>query len=213
MDITWYGQSCFKIEDKETSILIDPYDPSLGLKLPKKLEANILLITHDHYDHNYKQGILGNPYTIECPGEYEVAGATITGIPAYHDKKEGKERGGITIYTIEFEDLTICHLGDLGHDLSDSDIDKLGTVDILMIPVGGGPTINGEEAAKIVGEIEPKIVIPMHYRTEVVTWLEPVDGFLREMGLREIAPQSKISITPSNLPSQTQVVVLDRMII
>jgi len=208
MDITWYGQSCFKIEDKETSILIDPYDPSLGLKLPKKLEANILFITHDHYDHNYKQGILGNPYTIECPGEYEVAGATITGIPAYHDKKEGKERGGITIYTIEFEDLTICHLGDLGHDLSDSDIDKLGTVDILMIPVGGGPTINGEEAAKIVGEIEPKIVIPMHYRLPGLKInLDSLDKFTEKMkGKAEEMDRLKIKV--GNLPQETRVVVL-----
>lgn len=208
MEITWLGQACFKIDDKETSIVIDPYDPKLGLKLPKKLEANVLLITHEHYDHNFRQGVSGNPYTIDCPGEYEISGVTITGIPAFHDKKEGQERGKITIYTLEFEGLNICHLGDLGQDLTDEEIDKLGTVDILMIPVGGVYTINGEEAAKIVGEIEPKIVIPMHYKLPGLKEpLDSLDKFTQKTD-GKIGEEERLKIKVANLPQETKVIVL-----
>jgi len=208
MEITWYGQSCFKIEDKENSIVIDPYDPATGLKLPKNLSANVLLITHDHHDHNYKQGVSGNPYVINCPGEYEIAGATITGIPAFHDKKQGQELGKITIYTIEFEGIKICHLGDLGQDLTDEEIDKLGTVDILMIPVGSVYTINGEEAAKIVGEIEPKIVIPMHYKIPgLAPKIESLDKFTQKTdGHTQELDTLKIKV--ANLPQEAQVIIL-----
>jgi len=208
MEITWYGQACFKIEDKESSIVIDPFDPKLGLKLPKNLEAKVLLVTHGHYDHNYTQGVSGNPYIINCPGEYEISGATITGIPAFHDKKQGEERGKVTIYTIEFEGITICHLGDLGHDLSDEDIDKLGTVDILMIPVGSVYTINGEEAAKIVGEIEPKIVIPMHYKIPGLKEpLESLDKFTQKTD-GHTQECDKLKIKAQALPQESQVIIL-----
>lgn len=208
MEITWLGHSCFKIDDKDTSIVIDPYNPSIGLKLPKKFEANILLITHDHGDHNYKEGVSGNPYTISCPGEYEIAGATITGISAFHDKKQGQELGKITIFTIEFEDITICHLSDLGQDLTDDEIDKLGDIDILMIPVGGKYTISGEEAAKIVGEIEPKIIIPMHYKIPGLKKdLGSLDKFLEKTpGKPE--EMDKLKIKVGNLPQETKVIVL-----
>lgn len=208
MEITWFGQSCFKIDDKENSIVIDPFDTSLGLKLPKKMEANVLLITHNHFDHNYRQGVSGNPCIIDCPGEYEVAGATIMGIPSFHDKKNGEERGKNTIYTIEFENITLCHLGDLGHDLSDEEIDKLGDIDILMIPVGGEVTVNGEEAAKIVGEIEPKIVIPMHYKIPGLKLkLDSLDKFTEKMkGKTEEV--DKLKIKAGTLPTETQLVIL-----
>jgi len=207
MEITWLGHSCFKIDDKETSIVIDPYNPKVGLKLPK-LSANILLITNDHFDHNYKEGVSENPYIIDSPGEYEIAGATITGISSFHGKKNGEERGKNTIYTIEFEGIKICHLGDLGHDLSDDEIDKLGTIDILMIPVGGIYTINGEEAAKIIGEIEPKIVIPMHYKLPGLGInLDPLSKFT-EKTQGKVSEEEKLKIKVSSLPQEIKIIVL-----
>jgi len=210
MEITWLGQACFKLEGKDSTLVIDPFDPTTGLKLPKSLSANLLLITHEHHDHNYRQGVSGNPYEINSPGEYEVAGATVTGITAFHDKKNGEERGKITIYLMEFEGIKICHLGDLGQDLSDDEIDKLGTVDILMIPVGSTYTIDGEEAAKIVGEIEPKIVIPMHYKIPGVNTpleLEPVDKFQKKFE-GKVEQEDKLKIKAANLPQELKVVVL-----
>lgn len=208
MEITWYGQSCFKIEGKENSLIIDPYDPSIGLTLPKKLSSDILLITHEHYDHNYKQGIEGKPFIIDSAGEYELAGATITGIPAFHDKKNGEERGKVTLYIIEFEGIKICHLGDIGHDLSDDEIDKLGTVDILMIPVGGIFTISGDEAAKIIGEIDPKIVIPMHYKIPKLSInLEPIDKFSKKFESKT-EEQDKLKIKAKDLPQELKVIKL-----
>ncbi|NTU70138.1 MBL fold metallo-hydrolase, partial [bacterium] len=178
MDITWLGQSCFKIQGKETTLVIDPYDSKLGIKLPKKLEADILLISHDHYDHNNKEAVSGDPYIINTPGEYEVKGVQITGIEMFHDKNQGKDRGKTTAYVIELDGIKLCHLGDIGQDLSDEEIEKLGDIDVLMIPTGGVYTINAEEAAKIIGEIEPKISIPMHYKIPcLVEKLDTIDKF------------------------------------
>jgi len=208
MEITWLGQSCFKIEDKDVSVVLDPFNPSLGLKLPKNLSANILLITHEHYDHNFREGVGGNPYIIDSPGEYEISGVTITGIPAFHDKKQGQERGSITMYLLEFEGIKICHLGDLGQDLTDEDIDKLGTVDILMIPVGGVYTINGEEAAKIVGEVEPKIVIPMHYKIAGIKEpLDTLEKFNQKINIK-VEELDKLKIKAGSLPQETKIIVL-----
>lgn len=208
MEITWLGHSCFKIDNKETSIVIDPYNPKVGLKLPKNLEASLLLITHDHYDHNYKEGVAKNPYIIDSPGEYEISGASINGISSFHDKKNGEERGKNTIYVIEFEGITLCHLGDLGHDLSDEEIDKLGTIDILMIPVGGGVTINAEEAAKIIGEIEPKIVIPMHYKIPGLNInLDSLTKFTEKMQ-GKVSAEETLKIKFAALPQEMKVITL-----
>ena len=208
MEITWYGQSCFKIKDKETSIVIDPFNPSIGLKLPRILEANILLITHDHRDHNYKTGVTGNPYIIESPGEYEISEATITGIPAFHDNKQNQEREKVTIYIIKFEGITICHLGDLGEDLTDEEIDKLGDIDILMVPVGGTFTVNGEEAAKIVGEIEPKIIIPMHYKIpDLNIKLDSLDKFTQKI-TSKTETMDKLKIKAGSLPQDQQKIIV-----
>ncbi|TSC94671.1 MAG: hypothetical protein CEN87_392 [Parcubacteria group bacterium Licking1014_1] len=166
--ISWAGQSCFQIsvsnsKEHSADIVIDPFDESIGLKLPN-FSADILLVTHQHHDHNNIKGIKGAPFLVSGPGEYEVKGVFIQGIPSFHDDKEGKEKGQNTIYTIETEEMKFCHLGDLGQkQLTDEQLEKIGAVDVLMIPVGGEFTISSQEAQKIVSQIEPKIVIPMHY--------------------------------------------------
>jgi L-ascorbate metabolism protein UlaG (beta-lactamase superfamily) len=208
MDITWLGQSCFKIQGKDTSLVVDPYDSKLGIKLPKKLESDILLITHDHYDHNNKAAVSGNPYLITTPGEYEIKGVQVTGIEMFHDKNQGKDRGKTTAYIIEIDGIKICHLGDIGQDLSDEDIEKLGDVDILMIPVGGVFTINAEEAAKIIGEIEPKISIPMHYKIPCLAEkLDSIDKF-KDKVKAKTENSDMLKIKKENLPQEPLVSIL-----
>jgi len=220
--ITWAGQSCFQIlvsnsKDIQVYIVIDPFDEKIGLKLPN-LNADILLVTHDHYDHNNVDDIKpssaggGNPFLIKGPGEYEVKGVFIQGIPSFHDNQEGRERGNNTIYTIETEGMRICHLGDLGQkQLTDEQLDKIGTVDILMIPVGGTYTISSAEAPKVIGQIDPKIVIPMHYSLpKLKVDLEDVNKFLKAMGKNSSEGVDKLIVKLSTLPKdgQTEIVVL-----
>lgn len=223
--ITWAGQACFHIsvsssvtrqnsgsggKDNQVNIVIDPFS-DIGLK-EQNLQADILLVTHQHQDHNNSKGVAGNPFLVEGPGEYEVKGVFIQGINSFHDDKGGKERGTNTIYTIEAEYMRFCHLGDLGQkELTDEQLEKIGRVDILMIPVGGVYTISSSEATKIIGQIEPKIVIPMHYSLPKLKFkLDEVTSFLKAMGKNSIAPIDKLTLKQSTLPKegQTEIVVL-----
>jgi len=204
--ISWSGQSCFQIsvsnsKDHLAQIVIDPFDEKVGLKVPN-LSADILLISHDHDDHNNKKAVKGEPFLIEGPGEYEVKGVFIKGIPAFHDAEQGKERGKTIIYTIEAEDLRFCHLGDLGQtQLTDEQIEAIGHVDVLMIPVGGTYTLSSSEASKVVSQIEPKVVIPMHYDIpHLKIKLDGVEKFLKAVGKQSVIPQEKLIVKLSALP-------------
>jgi len=208
MEITWLGHSCFRIKGKEVTLIADPCDKSIGYS-PGKLVANIVTLSHDHAGHCYLETIENNPKVLSRPGEYEVGGVFITGISTFHDQERGKSRGKNTSYLIEIDDIRLCHLGDLGHVPSPRQIEDLGSIDVLFVPVGGVSTIDAKMAAEIVRLINPKIIIPMHYQTKEVTWLEPLDKFIKEMGLREIVPQPKLSVTRLGIPSETQVIVLD----
>ena len=212
--ISWAGQSCFQIsvsnsKEHSADIVIDPFDESIGLKLPN-FSADILLVTHQHHDHNNIKGIKGAPFLVSGPGEYEVKGVFIQGIPSFHDDKEGKEKGQNTIYTIETEEMKFCHLGDLGQkQLTDEQLEKIGAVDVLMIPVGGEFTISSQEAQKIVSQIEPKIVIPMHYGLpKLKIKLDDVNKFLKAMGKNSIVPQDKFTVKSSALPKDGMEIVV-----
>jgi len=213
--INWAGQSCFQIsvsnsKDHSADIVIDPFDEATGLKVPN-FSADILLVTHDHHDHNNVKAVKNNPFLIDGPGEYEVREVFIRGIPAFHDDKEGKEKGTNTIYTIEAEGLRFCHLGDLGQkQLTDEQLEKIGNVDVLMIPVGGEFTISAQEAQRIVSQIEPRIVIPMHYDLpKLKTKLDDVNKFLKAMGKNSVEPQDKFTLKSGALPKDgTEVVIL-----
>ncbi len=164
MDITYLGHSSFKIKTKSAVLVTDPYDPAMvGMKFPK-IYADIVTISHAHADHNKTDLIKDPRKIIEGPGEYEVLGVSVIGFPSFHDDKKGEERGKNTIYVIEAEGLRIAHLGDLGHKLSESLVEDIGNIDILMIPIGGEFTINSSAAVEVVRSIEPKYVIPMHYK-------------------------------------------------
>lgn len=212
MYISWFGQSCFKIQGKEVTIVTDPYDAGIGFKLPRMM-ADILTVSHDHYDHNNVAAISGSPFIINSPGEYEVKKVFIYGISSWHDNKQGAERGPNTIYLIEFEELKIVHLGDLGGPLTDDQLEKLEGVDILMIPVGGVFTIDAKQAAEVISQVEPRIVIPMHYRISgLKVKLDNLDKFAKEMGIKEGEPEEKFRINKKDLPQEeTKVVILKKL--
>jgi len=147
---------------------------------------------------------------INGPGEYEISGVLILGIATFHDGEGGKKRGKNTVYLMEIDEISVCHLGDLGHVLTGEQVEEIDNVDVLLLPVGGVSTINAPMAAEIVRQLEPKAVIPMHYKTPALSWeLEPVERFLKEIGAKELNPQPKLSLTKSNLPTNTQVFLLD----
>jgi L-ascorbate metabolism protein UlaG (beta-lactamase superfamily) len=213
MDIIWYGQSCFKLKGKQASVVIDPFDPNfIGLKLPKEIESDIVLKTHDHADHNNVNSVSGTPRIFVGPGEYESKGILITGVASFHDKTQGSERGLNTLFHVVVDDLKIVHLGDLGQtSLTEEQIQEIDQTDILLIPVGSTFTINAKEAANIVSQLEPKVIIPMHYALPGLSVeLEPVENFLKEMGAEAIQPIPKLSIIKDKLPEEPTVVVLSK---
>lgn len=212
--ITWAGQSCFQIavsnsKDHSAQIVIDPFDEKIGLKTPR-FPADILLISHNHPDHDNKKIVRGEPFLIDGPGEFEVKEVFIKGIPSFHDDSQGKERGRNTIYTIEAEGMKFCHLGDLGQsELTDEQLEEIGSVDVLMIPVGGVYTISSQEASKIISQIEPKIVIPMHYQLPHLTLkLDDVKKFLKVMGKNSIVPQEKFQVKQNTLSKEGMEIVI-----
>jgi L-ascorbate metabolism protein UlaG (beta-lactamase superfamily) len=212
MDINWLGHSTFKIKGKGVVVVTDPFDPSMtGLRLPK-VESDIVTISHDHGDHNYLQGVDGYSFVASGPGEYEIKGVTFVGTASWHDNISGAERGKNTIFTFNIDGVRVCHLGDLGQEnLSDVQVDDIGEVDILMIPVGGVYTIDAATAAKVVAQLGPKIVIPMHYMdSELKIELEPLENFLKEMGKESVEHQAKLVVSADKLPEELEVVVLAR---
>lgn len=209
MEITWLGHSCFRIKGKEAIVITDPCHPSLGYSLGK-LQADIVTLSHFHPGHCYTEAITSQFKEIKGPGEYELKGTFITGIATFHDADRGEKLGKNTVYLVEMEGMTLCHLGDIGHLPASELIEAIGDIDVLFLPVGGVSTIDGSTAAEIVRHLTPKTVIPMHYKTPaLVRDLEPVDKFLKELGVKETVSQPKLSINRSTLPASTQVIILD----
>lgn len=208
MEITWFGKSCFRLRGRAGSVLTDPFAPEAGYRLPR-MAAALVTVSHDDEGHNYARIARDNPYVIQGPGEYEVGGVFVIGVATYHDDKQGAERGKNTAYLIEFEEMAICHLGDLGHLPTQEQIEELDGIDILMVPVGGKEVLTSARAAEVVNLLEPKLVIPMRYRiADMDKDLATVTRFLGEMNAQEIEPQEALRITASQLPDETQVVVL-----
>ena len=211
MIITWLGHSCFKIQNKigpeAVIVATDPFDKSVGLKA-LKCEANIVTVSHDHYDHNNVSAIKGSPFVIKGAGEYEVNGVFIEGVETYHDEKAGAERGKNIIYRIDIDDMSVAHLGDLGHTLDAKQLDKLEGTDILLIPVGGVYTIGAKKAVEVVSQIEPRIVIPMHYSVPgLKIKLEGVDKFIKELGIKPTY-EEKLKISKNDLPAEEMELVI-----
>ncbi|GAB4536520.1 MAG: MBL fold metallo-hydrolase [Anaerolineae bacterium] len=219
MEITWYGHSCFRLRDRDVTVVTDPFDKSLGYELPR-LRADIVTVSHNHPNHNNVKAIKGEFKVIDGPGEYEIKSVFITGIATYPSRRKRKsgdkdedghdERN--VIFVFEFDGLIVCHLGDLAQVPTQTQVEALSNVnvDVLMVPVGGSTSLNAAQAAEIISLIEPYIVIPMHYKTSAISLkLDGVEKFLKEMGAPRIEPIDVLKVTRSSLPEETQVVVLN----
>lgn len=212
MDIRWFGQSFFEITadtevKKGLKIYIDPFE-GIGITPPANLEGDVVLITHDHHDHN-NLGAFKNPgMMINTPGEYSVGGVDIKGLLTFHDDQSGAERGSNVVYILEAEDIRVVHLGDIGHLPTEAQIQKIDGVDILMIPVGGNYTVSPKDAVKIIKQLEPKIVLPMHYKIPGVTAdFGDLDAFCKEMGICAAEPVKKLSLRAGSLAGKEMEVV------
>ena len=208
MEITWLGHSCFKLKGKQATVITDPFSPAIGYTLGK-VAADIVTVSHPHPGHSYVQGVADEPRVLKSPGEYESGGVLTVGVHTFHDNEKGAQRGKNTVFVIDIDDVMICHLGDLGHVLTAEQVAEINGVDVLLIPVGDVSTIDAVQAAQVVRQLEPKIIIPMHYKTEAEKKdLETAERFLKEMGVKEAVPQPKLSVNKSSLPLTMQVVML-----
>lgn len=211
MEVAWYGHSCFRLSERgSASIVTDPYDKSIGYDVPR-LKADIVTVSHDAPGHNNVEAVKG-ARPITGPGEFEIGGVFITGIamsrPGEKKKKDEVKRN--TLYLFDFDGLTAAHLGDLDHVPTQSQIEDLGTVSVLLVPVGGGGGLNAAQAAEVISLIEPAIVVPMHYKTPDTTLkLDPLGKFLKEMGLGTVKAEETLTVKKGSLPEETHVVVLD----
>lgn len=213
MEVKYFGHSCFLLRGKTLTLLTDPYSPEIGFKLPS-VGADVVTVSHAHYDHNYTKGVESKEreevFIVNGPGEYEIGGASILGLATYHDSSQGTKRGKNTVYLIEMEGIRLAHLGDLGHSLTDDQREELNGIDVLLVPVGGTYTLGPKQAAGLVSQVEPSIVIPMHYRLPGLKIdLAPVDDFLKELGVRDSKPLEKLTISQDRLPEEREVVVLN----
>jgi L-ascorbate metabolism protein UlaG (beta-lactamase superfamily) len=209
LDIVWNGHACFRLRGRETTVVTDPYDRSIGLP-PLKVAADVVTISHAHPHHSFIEGVQpasGRVRTVDGPGEYEMAGSLIEGVATYLDKERGKTRGKNTAFLIHLDDVSICHLGALAHTLSSSQIEALKDADVLLVPIGGEPTLDASAAAEVVSQLEPRIVIPMHYGTSAES-REAVDRFCKELAVTDTTVQPRFQVTKTSLPEETRVILL-----
>jgi L-ascorbate metabolism protein UlaG (beta-lactamase superfamily) len=218
MDITYLGHSSFKLKGKDATVVIDPYGKSVGFSMPS-VSADIVTVSHEHADHNEIKAVSGTsrrpePYVIRAPGEYEVNGVGVFGWGSFHDNAQGAERGKNTIFSIIVDGVRVVHLGDLGAVIDDDLIEGLGTVDVLLTPVGGHFSMGPKEAAIVMEKLSPSLVIPMHYKTPehaaAYGELLGVDEFLKSMGVADLQPIEKLKVTEESLPEEPQIILLSK---
>ena len=215
MKIKWYGHAAFLItSDQGTKMILDPYEPgAFGGQLSYgkiKDQVDIVLTSHDHADHNYTQDLPGMPQVVKGSGSKTIKGISMKGISTYHDPSKGSERGPNTIFTLKMDNIQLCHLGDLGHLLSDKELAEIGPVDILLIPVGGYFTIDPKEATRVAEQIKPKILIPMHFKTAKCGFpIAPVEDFLKGKVNTKRPKTSEVTFDKASLPQQTEITVLE----
>jgi len=213
MEISWWGHSCFCVREGGAVVVTDPFDDSLGYKLPQ-VEADIVTVSHQHPHHDNTVALAGEFKIVDKPGEYEIRSVFITGIATYSKPQPSDE--SLTpvrnvVFVLDFGDLVVCHLGDLTRVLAQEQIEALGDVDVLLVPIGGGgQTLNASQGAELVSRIEPRLVIPMHCCPVAGEDTDgPIDRFLKEMGGREVLPIDVLRVSASNLPTETQIAVLN----
>jgi len=210
MKITWYGQTCFRLSERGgVSIVTDPYPPDVGLTLARP-RADVVTVSYDDPQCRHMSGVRGPSKVLDGPGEYEISGVFITGTATYADNKRGASRGLNTVFTFEYDGLTVCHLGRLGHVPTQSQVENLGMVDILLVPVGGGGSLSSARASEVISLFEPSIVVPMYYKIPGLTSkLGTLNRFLKEMGLEKVDTQDELKVGQTDLSEETQVIVLE----
>ncbi len=213
MEITWYGHSCFRLTERGmATVVVDPYDSKAIGYSALKLKADIVTVSHDAPGHSFSDAVKGTSHVITGPGEFEIGGVFITGVQTDGTGagKKAKEQVRNTLYVFDYEGITVAHLGDLKQVPTQAEIEALGTVNVALVPVGGGGGLNAAKAAEVVSLLEPNIVIPMHYATpDVKVSLESLNKFLKEMGLSKQEAQPSLKVTRTGLPEETHVAVLD----
>jgi L-ascorbate metabolism protein UlaG (beta-lactamase superfamily) len=216
MEITWYGHSCFRLTERNyATVVTDPYDSkSIGYD-SLRLKSDIVTVSHAAPGHNYTDAVKGVSHVIDGPGEFEIGGVFITGVQS-DSASSGKKKKSTdsaprnTVYVFDYDGITVAHLGDLNVTPTQSEIESLGTVNVVLIPVGGGGGLNAAKAAEVISLIEPNLVIPMHYSTPAAkVSLDSLNKFIKEMGLSKPEPQPSLKVSRSSLPAETHVVVLD----
>lgn len=208
-EIKWFGHACVHIRAREAAIMMDPVPRSLGYRYSKQ-RADIVTLSHDHPGHTATDMVSTEFKLINGPGEYEISDVFITGIRTYHDDQNGAEHGRNTAYLFDLEDIVVCHLGDLGHALTEAQVESMSSADVVIIPVGGGTTLDATKAVEVIGQLEPRIIIPMQYQTALGDrQRDPLERFLKEMGVTEITPRDKLTLRASDLGDTPEVVVLE----
>ena len=213
MKIQWWGHSAFVLTAQNDKIVLtDPYESGCYNNTfnyaPITVSADIVTASHSHPDH-FTRKLNGNPKVITKKGNYETGGIKVKGVAAFHDANQGRDRGANIIFVYEIDGIRIVHLGDIGHTLSQKELDEIGLVDILLVPVGGHFTIDADQASDVAGSLKPKITMPMHYKTEVLDFpIAGVDSFIRgKKGVKKLA-SSEVSITKEALPTEPEIWVL-----
>ncbi|MBA7504975.1 hypothetical protein ES706_03638 [subsurface metagenome] len=211
MKVKWLSHSCFSItSEKGTKLITDPYTVGAGIDYaPIKESADIVIVSHDHGDHNNVSAVQGRPQIVKGSGIKNVSGIEFKGIAAYHDRSQGKERGDNTVFCFTVDGIRLCHLGDLGHLLSQEQIASVGNVDILFVPVGGVFTINAAEATQVYTQLRPKVIIPMHFKTPKCAYpISDVNTFLEGKERVKKWDKSEIEFQAGKLPAEAEIIVL-----
>ena len=211
MEINWHGLSCFRLTERGmATVVTDPYDHNVAGFEPIKLRGEIVTVSHDAPGHNFVSTVKGRNRVITGPGEFEIGGVFITGVQTNRTTKRSPKELRNTLYVFDYDGITVAHLGDIQKVPSQTEIESLGGVNVVLVPVGGGGSLNAAKAAEIVSLLEPGIVIPMHYQLpESNLELSPLSRFLKEMGVGNIEPVPSLKVTGSSVPTESHVVVLE----
>lgn len=215
MKITWLGHAAFLLETDRIRLLTDPYDPTesriqyQAITIP----IDVVTVSHDHFDHNHVSGLEGTFVTVSRAGVFRFENVTVSGFETFHDPIGGAERGPNLVFVVEGERLRICHAGDLGHPLSKEQVDAIGRIDVLLVPVGGNYTVDAQEATKIVEDVNPRLVIPMHFKTDSLDFpIGKVEAFTDRKKNVRILRSPSVEITHDRLPDTTEVWVLSHLL-
>ena len=213
MEISWYGHSCFRLTERNmATVVTDPFDSKAVGYEPLKLKADIVTVSHDAAGHNHTESIKGTSHVIDGPGEFEIGGVFITGVQTEGGTGKKKSSNGSrnTLYVFDYDGITVAHLGDLKQVPSQTEIEALGTVNVALVPVGGGGGLNAAKAAEVISLLEPNLIVPMHYATpDAKISLDSLNKFLKEMGLSKPGTQPSLKVSRSGLPDESKVIVLE----